>query len=192
MQVPLEISYRQVNKTEEIDRLVHEKAQKLERVHHHISSCRVAIEKPQKHQTCGNPYRVRIDITVPPGHEIVVRKEPSKSILHRGLDAVIRSAFSSARRQLKKLEQRQRGKVKTHSAETENEGIVKILFREKGYGFVRTLNNQDIYFHENSVLNDDFKRLEIGTGVRYEAQMGEKGLQASTVQIVDKPGSRIK
>ncbi len=192
MQVPLEISYRHVNKTEEIDQLIREKAQKLERVHQHISSCRVAVEKPQKHQTRGNPYRIRIDITVPPGHEIVVRKEPSKSILHRGLDAVIRNAFSSARRQLKKLHQRQRGHVKTHSAETENEGMVKLLFRDKGYGFLRTLDNQDIYFHKNSVLHDDFDRLETGTGVRYKAQMGEKGLQASSVQIVDKPGSRIK
>jgi hypothetical protein len=39
-------------------------------------------------------------------------------------------------------------------------------------------------------LHDDFERLEIGTGVRYFPSEGEQGPQASTVQIVDKPGSR--
>ena len=37
-------------------------------------------------------------------------------------------------------------------------------------------------------LNDDFDRLEPGTGVRYVEEAGAKGPQASTVQIVDKPG----
>jgi len=40
-------------------------------------------------------------------------------------------------------------------------------------------------------LNDDFDRLEIGTGVRFVEEPGEEGPQASTVQIVDKPGSRL-
>ena len=34
------------------------------------------------------------------------------------------------------------------------------------------------------------EHLEIGTGVRYFPSEGEEGPQASTVQIVDKPGSR--
>lgn len=191
MQIPLEVSYRHIKKTEEIENLIREKTRLLERVHDRITSCRVAVEKTQKHQKRGNPYRVRIDITVPPGHEIVVKQEPSRGILHRGLDAVIRKAFSSAKRRLKKLEQRQRGKIKAHPAATEHQAIVKRLFPEQGYGFLRTLDDRDIYFHKNSVLHNDFSRLEIGTAVRYAEERGIKGPQASTVQIVDKPGSRI-
>jgi hypothetical protein len=41
------------------------------------------------------------------------------------------------------------------------------------------------------VTQDDFQRLEIGTGVRFFPRRCEEGPQASTVQIVDKPGSRI-
>jgi hypothetical protein len=40
-------------------------------------------------------------------------------------------------------------------------------------------------------LHDDFERIEIGTGVRFFATEGEKGLQASTVQIIDKPGHSV-
>jgi hypothetical protein len=41
------------------------------------------------------------------------------------------------------------------------------------------------------VTQDDYERLEIGSGVRFFPRRGEEGPQASTVQIVDKPGSRI-
>ena len=40
------------------------------------------------------------------------------------------------------------------------------------------------------MLQGDFPRLEIGTGVRFVEERGEEGPQASTVQIVDKPGAR--
>jgi len=36
-----------------------------------------------------------------------------------------------------------------------------------------------------------FDRLEIGTGVRFFLKQGEQGSQASTVQIVNKLGSRV-
>ena len=39
------------------------------------------------------------------------------------------------------------------------------------------MDTQDeVYFHRNSVLHDDFDRLTIGMGVRYVAEDGEKGL----------------
>jgi cold shock CspA family protein len=65
------------------------------------------------------------------------------------------------------------------------------LFPEEGYGFLKTPDGREIYFHRNSVLNNEYDRLEIGTGVRFVAEVGEKGLQASTVLVVDKPGVRI-
>jgi len=66
--------------------------------------------------------------------------------------------------------------------------VIHQLFPEEGYGFLRTVDTQDeIYFHRNSVLHDDFDRLAIGLGVRYAAELGEKGPQATSVQIVDKP-----
>jgi cold shock CspA family protein len=62
------------------------------------------------------------------------------------------------------------------------------IFREDGYGFIKTLDGEEIYFHRNSVLHDDFDRIEVGTGVRFTATEGDKGLQTTSVEIVDKPG----
>jgi cold shock CspA family protein len=120
----------------------------------------------------------------------VVSRDPSGGDLHEELTSVIRDAFEAARRQLQKVAEKQRGRVKTHP-EQELMGLVVRLFREQGYGFLRALDGREIYFHRNAVLNDDFDRLEVGTGVRFDEGLGEAGPQASTVQIVDKPGGHV-
>jgi hypothetical protein len=40
------------------------------------------------------------------------------------------------------------------------------------------------------VLHDDYERLAVGTEVRFEEEERENGPQASTVQVVNKPGIR--
>jgi ribosome-associated translation inhibitor RaiA len=116
MKIPLEITYRNVEKTADVDDLVRDYAEKLEKVCGYISGCRVAIEKSQKHQRGGRPFRVRLDITVPPGHEIVVREEQSGGEKSTPLAAIIKKAFIVARRQAESLKERQLGKVKRHWA----------------------------------------------------------------------------
>ncbi len=187
MQVPLEISYRDVNKTESIESLVREKAAKLEKIEASLTSCRIALERPQKFQSHGNPYRVRIDMRIPPGHELAVRREPSKGDLHSDLESEIRAAFEAAERQLKQLKEKRRNDVKRHP-DQEMQATVERVFPDQDYGFLRTLDGRQIFFHRNSVLHNDFERLDTGTGVRYMEEMGADGPQASTVEIIDKPG----
>jgi cold shock CspA family protein/ribosome-associated translation inhibitor RaiA len=192
MKVPLEIVFKGIEHSDEAEALIREEADKLEKVCHYMMSCRVAVEKRQQHQEVGNPYRVRIDMTVPPGHELVVKREPSKGDMHDPLNIVIKGAFASAARQLRKLVEQQRGDVKTHP-EQQVMAVVHKLFPQEGYGFLRTVDTQDeIYFHRNSVHNGEFDQLTIGLGVRYTAELGDKGLQATSVQIVDKPRTPVE
>jgi cold shock CspA family protein len=192
MRVPIEIAFKGIEHIDEIEALIRAEADKLDRACNYLMSCRVAVEKRQQHQEIGNPYRVRIDMTVPPGHELVVRREPSKGDMHDPLEIVIKHAFTSAARQLRKLVEQQRGEVKTHP-DQQVAAIVHKLFPQEGYGFIRTVDTLDeIYFHRNSVLHDEFDQLAIGTGVRYVAEMGEKGLQATSVQIVDKTRTPVE
>jgi ribosome-associated translation inhibitor RaiA/cold shock CspA family protein len=192
MQIPLEITYLDVEKTDALETLIREKVAKLEQVCNYMNSCRVGIEKTHDRPKSGSPYRVRIDITVPPSHEIAAVKNPGEGNQYDPLEAVIRSAFDAARRQLVKLTEKQRDEVKSHP-EQELGAIVTKLFPEQEYGFIRAVDSdEEIYFHRNSVINNDFDRIEVGTGVRYVAQQDEQGLMhASTVQIVDKPGANL-
>ncbi len=191
MKVPLEIAFKGIQRSDEIETLIREGVAKLERVCSYIASCRVIVEKRQRHQEVGNPYRVRIDMTVPPGHELVVKREPSKGDMHDPLEIVVKRAFDAAVRQLRKLVELQRGETKVHFNHQVT-AVVHRLFPEQGYGFLRTVDTQeDVYFHRNSVLHDDFDRLRVGMGVRYALEVGEKGPQATAVQIVDQPRTPV-
>src|SRR5207247_10242455 len=71
MQLPVKISYRGLEKSDQIDNLVLEKAARLEKFCDHINRCDVAIEQPNHTHHKGNQFRVRIDVTVSRGHELV-------------------------------------------------------------------------------------------------------------------------
>ena len=104
------------------------------------------------------------------------------------LPALIRRTFDTARRELERVVERQRGEVKTHP-EKQVQAVVQQIFPDREYGFLQTLDGQRIYFHKNSVLHKHWNRLTPGTIVRYVAEIGEKGLQASTVDMADKSGA---
>jgi ribosomal subunit interface protein len=189
MEVPIEITFRNVNRTDTLDQLVRDQANRLERFHDRITSCHVAVEQPQEHLRSGRQWRVRLDITVPRGNEIVVRKEAGKGDMHEQLATVIKDSFDAAERQIKELHERQRGEVK-QNAESDFVGIVTKVFPEEDYGFIMDPSEQDIYFHRNAVLNDDFDRITEGTAVWYQSEIGDDGLQATAVRIESKPGRR--
>jgi cold shock CspA family protein len=78
-----------------------------------------------------------------------------------------------------------RGQVKLH--EDQPIATVRRLNKQEGFGFIQA---KDGYFHRNSVLDDGFPRLEVGTRVAFVEEMGEKGPQASTVRLLGKHGLR--
>lgn len=190
MEIEPVITFRGVDGSQEITDDIQRRALKLDALQPHIVSCRVAVEKDPEDQRSGSPYRVRVVVRVPPGKEMVGRREPGQGEPHEPLTVAIRDAFEAVRRQLVKTKDKQQGNVKTDPNQ-EMIGHVVRLFPMQGYGFLRTLEGREIYFHRNAVLGDDFSRLEVGTGVRYFPREGEKGPQASTIQIVDKPGARL-
>ena len=108
MQLPVKITYRGLEKTESIDDLVTDYAARLEKFCDHINRCDVAIEQPNHAHHKGNPYRVRIDVTVAKGHELVAEEKQTDSGGHDPLTKVIHDAFKTMERQLRHLVERQR------------------------------------------------------------------------------------
>lgn len=62
-------------------------------------------------------------------------------------------------------------------------GRISKLFPMEEYGTITTLDDRQIYFHRNSVLNKDFDTLTIGDMVRFHEEAGDNGPQASTVKV---------
>lgn len=190
MQKPLELTFRDVEKSPHIEDYIRRKVDRLERFCDNIIGARVLVERPHKaHEPAGPRHRVKIDLTVPPGHQIIVTKDGTSPDLNDDLRTVLNRAFQAAERELKQVVKRRRHEVKTH---TEPRALIARLFRDEGYGFLRTPEGRDIYFHKNAVIHGDYDRLAIGTEVRFAETMGEKGAQATTVQIVSKLGRRAQ
>lgn len=185
MQKPLEVTFRGVPKIDTIENLIQEKVDKLERVCDHITSCRVAVEKPQLYQKFGNPFRVRIDVRVPHNHEIVIKRECTEGDMHDSLQMVLRDAFKAARLALENLVHKQHREVKTHFHEG-TVAVVHRLFAERGYGFLITKEGREVYFHMNSLVNVPFENLLLGDTVRFSEELGDEGPQASTVELIER------
>ncbi|MBI4516537.1 MAG: HPF/RaiA family ribosome-associated protein [Deltaproteobacteria bacterium] len=184
MQLPLQITFREMEPSAAVAAKIRERAAKLDEYYERIMSCRVVVEAPHRHRHQGKLFHVRIDLTVPNG-ELVVKREPAAHHAHEDVYVAIRDAFNAAQRQLADYARRQRRDVKTHEAAPP--ARVAQLFPEAEYGFIVTFDGREIYFHKNSVLNHGFARLEVGTEVQFVEEQGEKGPQASTVRVVGKP-----
>lgn len=183
MQIPLEISFHGVSRSEWSENFIREQAKRLERFCDHIISCRVVVEQPHHHRHHGNPYRVRVEVRIPPNKDLVATEEPKAVDKDSELHPVILNAFKKVERQIKSALAARRAGVHIPVAE-EAQALVERLFVEEGYGFIRTPEGREIYFHQHSVLNDDFMRLTVGIAVHFEEAMGENGPQAIVVQIV--------
>ena len=162
------------------------KAARLDRFCDHISRCDIAIEQPNHAQQSGNPYRVRVDVTVPPGHELVADEKQIEHEMHEPLTKVINDAFKNMERQVKELAEKQRHEVKTHA---EPRALIAKLFAD--YGFITGFMGADIYFHRNAVIGMPFEELKVGMEVRYDESHGEMGPQASSVHVVSTGGPKL-
>ena len=173
MELPIEIIATNFTLPGDIEENIRQKVHKLEQVFDRITRCRVVIETAGRHHRKGNDVEVKIDIIVP-GAELVVNRQA-----HPELPTAIKKAFDAAKRQLEDYSRKRRGAVKAHDPPPQAK--VERLFPDGGYGFLRTSDGREIYFHENSVLNNGFHHLEIGSEVRFVEEQGDEGPQASTV-----------
>jgi len=67
-------------------------------------------------------------------------------------------------------------------------GTVKWFNSRKGFGFITTEENQDIFVHYTAIKSDqdEFKTIYEGDIVEFEIIDGQKGPQASDVRVIEK------
>jgi cold shock CspA family protein len=181
----LQVNFRDMVPPAGLKEMIHNKAAKLERFAPRIIGGRVVVEPAGKHHLNGNGnlFQVHIDITLP-NDEIVATRVPGRHAEYEDVAVAVHDAFDVVARQLEDHVRRQRGAVKVHR-QTPHARVSRLLPAEN-HGFLAMQEGREIYFHRNSVLNDAFDRLQIGTEVAFIEEEGEKGPQASTIKIVDK------
>jgi ribosomal subunit interface protein len=175
MQVPIQITVREMQQSDALEAQIRQKVSKLEALHDRITSCRVTVEQLARHHHQGRPFRVTVDVRVP-GREIVANRDH-----HEDVYVALRDAFDAVRRQLEDAARQQRGAVKAHPVPVHGE-IVR-LFPGDGVGFIRTPDGRELYFSRDNVVHPDFEQLGVGSQVQFVEEMGAEGPQAKRVSV---------
>jgi ribosomal subunit interface protein len=185
MDIPLQVTFRNMDRSDTVEAKVRERAAKLETYYDHITSCRVVVEAPQRRHHKGKLFHVRVEMRVP-GRELIASRHPAKKHAHEDVYVALRDAFDAARRQLEDYVRKLDGRVKLH--EVPLHGKILRLFPEQDYGFAAASDGREVYFHRNSVLREAFAKLTVGDEVRLVVAEGEgaAGPQASTVEPLGK------
>ena len=62
------------------------------------------------------------------------------------------------------------------------QGTIKRVVRDRGFGFIRSSDGQEVFFHRNGLQQMDFDSLKEGLTVEFEVEPSEKGPRASNVR----------
>jgi ribosomal subunit interface protein len=175
MKTPLQITFRDIERSDALEAHIRDKAEKLETFFEPIMSCRVVVEMPHQHKHQGKVFNVRIDIGVP-GNEVVVNRDN-----HEDVYVALRDGFDAAKRQLQDYGRRLHGDTKHHA--TEHIGQVVRLFPDEGYGFIRRTDGDELYFNADNLVNVNFDQLSEGAEVKFIEEAAAEGLQAKRVSV---------
>ncbi len=66
------------------------------------------------------------------------------------------------------------------------QGTIKRVIRDRGFGFIRSADGQEVFFHRSSLQQLNFDGLKEGETVEFEIENGEKGPRAASVR----PGAK--
>ena len=61
------------------------------------------------------------------------------------------------------------------------QGTIKRVIRDRGFGFIRAADGQEVFFHRTSLQQLNFDSLREGEAVEFEMERGEKGPRATSV-----------
>lgn len=189
METPVEIEFQDMAVNSATRELLTEHVRKLEQRYGRVTACRIVVKGPgSRHQT-GGQYDINIRLALPDGRDVNIGRTPKADERHSDLSFAVNDAFKRARRRLQDNARRMEGMVKSH----EGQAIGTIVrFDPAGnFGFLRSTDGQEIYFHRNSVVDGKFAELAVGTRVTFADEVGEKGPQASTVKLLGKHGLRV-
>ena len=66
--------------------------------------------------------------------------------------------------------------------EVSMQGTIKRIVRDRGFGFIRSTDGQEVFFHRNGLQQMDFDSLQEGSTVEFEVEQSEKGPRATNVR----------
>jgi cold shock CspA family protein/ribosome-associated translation inhibitor RaiA len=191
MQVPVEIAFHNMESSPWAEQEIRNRIKKLEKIYGRLISCRVRVDQRAKAGGGTIPPVVRIEMGIPGRKELVVAHEPDR-LQHKfqtpDLHNAIHEAFRIAEDQLAELKRQREGRPREARRDAENQFLGQVAERnpEQDFGFLTTKEGGLLYFHRNSMLSGDFKKLRQGDEVYYVEDVGDTGPIATKVRVKEK------
>lgn len=176
MQVPLQITMRNLDHSEAVDERIRTKAEKLNQFSDHIISCEIVVEQSQAHRQNGTLYNIRINLLMPRKKQLVVTNNEQENLY-----LAIREAFDDMSRQVEDAARKMKGDVKHHPPRLH--GKIARLFDDGEFGFIESHNGDEYYFNSDCLHNHTFDYLKIGMPVQFIEKMGDDGMRACRVSV---------
>lgn len=178
MQQPLQITFRDIPRSEAVEARIREKMAKLDTVYNRITACRIVVGQVQKHQHQGKLHNISIYMSVP-GKELTISHHPNENLY-----IAIQGAMDSLREQLDAYHRRLYGDTKDHGERFSGE-VVRLM-NDEGYGFIADDEKNEYYFNLTHLIDVKFYQLRLGDKVRFLPAVGNEGLQARRISVPKK------
>lgn len=94
MEMPLQITLREMARSDALAARIRADAERLERLHPEISSCRVVVEEEDRHRSQGRSFSVHLEVRVPGREELVSTRQRDNDVY-----VAVRDAFEAVRKQ---------------------------------------------------------------------------------------------
>ena len=188
MERPLQLSYKALERSEFLDKLIRERAEKLDRFHPNVIGCRVVVEVPHRSAESGKTaIGITVEVEVAGRSVVIGKSETERREIKNDQSAIVGQAFDAVQRQLEDSSRTRRDHVR-HADGTLQTGQIVRLFHDAGYGFVELKGSPDLHFTRDEVANDCFDALEVGMMVQVTPSpaLGPMGPRASDVRLFNK------
>lgn len=177
MQVPIQITLRDLPHSPAVEAHIKERAEKLQQFCSSIISCHVVVEFENKNQHRGKIHNTHITVTVP-GKELVSTHNTNEDMY-----VSIRDAFDDMTRQLEGYVAHLK---QGNTSQTMLSGKIIRLFHADGFGFIEGLDGTEFYFNADHVIHPTFDKLTIGVPVHFiMEETGYEGPQARRVKVIE-------
>jgi hypothetical protein len=100
MDSPIEITFEGVLRSDAIEGCIREEWEQLSDIEAAVTSSRVVVAQPRAKHFSGDPYRLRVHLTVQGGPDINVSHDPGAGRRHDAMQLAVRDAFRIVRRRL--------------------------------------------------------------------------------------------
>lgn len=103
----VQVTFHGLERSEPLEALILEKAEKLKVMHDRLQRVRVVISMPHRSHSKGNHLEVKVECMIPGEEELVISRESELDAEHDSAFTLVRETFSAAQRVVRDHHKRQ-------------------------------------------------------------------------------------